>query len=468
MSSHRTREDYTGSAAIPLLLTALLAAGVWSLFHPALMSYDSVVQYGQAISGRLTSWHPPLMAIALRAVLAVGGTLGMLMAAQCLAGALGVWAFSGSCLEALFGERLTPARRAWISFGVLLVLLLPASPLVFYLMTFWKDAWALVLLLWLGALALRLASRPEAGAGLTTAVVLLGALLGMVRHNAIVALPFLGLFLWIELRRRGMRWAPVLVAAPLAACLLLNALVDRAFAVKDESPEDWVLSLDLAGVCAASAATCEQLPYTRSHVRDLAGLKARYRPGDLGSVFWEEPRLVDSSMVTRAHRPEIRAEYLRVLRDDPDLLLRLKLEAFWDLLGTRRTFYFFHDQVADNPYGLYLHEWSSGARAWLSRTVREAGESSWRWLWGVHLVWLIATVLWIAGLFARRRPRVALFLLVPLGYAFSYVPATPVPDFRFLYPASLLVQCLTVAALLGALLRQKPSGRVPNLASVSE
>jgi hypothetical protein len=120
----------------------MLAAGTWSLFHPALMSYDSVVQYGQAVTGRFTSWHPPVMAIALRAVLALGGTLGMLTAAQCLAGAVGVWAFSWSCLEALFGERLSPARRAWISLAVLVLLLLPASPLIFYLMTFWKDAWA--------------------------------------------------------------------------------------------------------------------------------------------------------------------------------------------------------------------------------------------------------------------------------------------------------------------------------------
>ena len=449
------RRDGAVSIGISLLLTALLAAVVWALFHPALMSEDSLVQYSQAVARKFTSWHPPLMAIVLSGVLALRGTLGMLMAAQCLAGALGVWALAWSCLEILHGARLSPARRAWISFAVLLLLLYPASPLAFYLMTFWKDAWAMVLLLWLGALSLRLAMRERPSRGLLWGVVLLGAVLGMVRHNAIVALPFLGLFLWLELRRLGVRRAPLYLAAPLAAFLVLNPLLDRAFAVKDKSPEDWVLSLDLTGVCAWSAEACAHLPYTRGHVRDLAGLHARYRPGDLGSVFWEEPKLADSDMAARAHRPELRAEYRRALTAYPGLLLRLKLAAFWELLGTERTFYFFHDTLPRNSYGLYLHDWSAGYRRQLSKTGKEVAEGPWRWLWGVHLVWLLANLLWIAGLLAVARRRgdpglrsLAVFLLVPLGYAFSYIPATPVHDYRFLYPSTLVIQALTLAWLL--------------------
>jgi hypothetical protein len=479
-----TREAYTAGRLLtrygPILATLVLGLGVWEVFYPALMSGDSVMQYQQALTHRFTSWHPPLMAIVLSGVLALGGGLGILMLAQCLAGVFGVRALAGAGLDALRGDRLSPAARAWIPVAVLTLLLLPVSPLAFYLMTFWKDAWEMVLLLWLGALSFRLVgSRGRPAAALISGVVLLGAFCGMARHNAMVALPFLGLFLGVELKRRGVRFAPAWVVAPLAAFLVLNTLLDRVFAVEDKSPEDWVLALDLAGVCARDAAACSTLPFTRSQIRDMDGLRARYRPGDLGSVFWEEPLLVDPGMVTLEHRPEIRAEYGRALRERPLLLAKLKVVAFWRMLGTKRTFYFFHGSLAENPYGLQLNERFRGLRESLTREEAEVAESRLRWISGAHIVWLLANGAWVLGLLAaswRRRDgrllSLALLLMVPLGYSFSYLPATPVPDFRFLYPSTLWVQCVTVAAALGALgtgpLRQKPMGRAPNRASVSE
>ncbi len=55
-------------------------------------------------------------------------------------------------------------------------------------------------------------------------------------------------------------------------------------------------------------------------------------------------------------------------------------------------------------------------------------------------------------------------LLIPLGYYLSYLFATPVHDFRFMYPATLLVQCVVLSGLIGgiALKPQKPTGRAPN------
>ena len=41
-----------------------------------------------------------------------------------------------------------------------------------------------------------------------------------------------------------------------------------------------------------------------------------------------------------------------------------------------------------------------------------------------------------------------MLLLLPLGYYLSYLVATPVHDFRFLYPATVTVQCLTLSAAL--------------------
>jgi hypothetical protein len=61
--------------ASPRLLVglALAAAGTISVFwvavfFPALMSPDSLNQWGQAVTGRLTSWHPIGMTLVMRAV----------------------------------------------------------------------------------------------------------------------------------------------------------------------------------------------------------------------------------------------------------------------------------------------------------------------------------------------------------------------------------------------------------------
>ena len=51
-------------------------------------------------------------------------------------------------------------------------------------------------------------------------------------------------------------------------------------------------------------------------------------------------------------------------------------------------------------------------------------------------------------------------LLIPLGYYLSYLLATPVHDFRFMYPSTLMVQCVALAWLIGGL-AQKPTGRAP-------
>jgi hypothetical protein len=437
----------------PGVLTVAVALLVWRLFFPGLMSQDSISQYGQAVAGLYNDWHPPLMAIVLRIVLGLGGALGLLMLGQCLAGALGIRALAQGCLELLYGDRIPPRRAAWLPPLVLLLLLAPVSPLAFYLMTFWKDAWAAVFLLWIGALAIDLyGRRPERRR--VALLVLLSVLLGLVRHNAVVILPVLGLVLWLGLRRAGVgrRAALAIAAAPLALWLAANPLLDALFRVKKMHPDSQVMVLDLVGLCAASHEVCAELPWTRSHIRDEAGL-AGYRPGDIGFIFWDDPSPVDRTM--RLDYPRLRAEYLHAVRRFPVELARVKLAAFDTLLGIDRTFYFFHGTIVENPYGLKLSDRFAPAREWLRVAVTEVGESGWRWIGGVHLVWIAVNVLGVAVLLAlsfrpgRERYRfLACLLLVPLGYYLSYLAATPEHDYRFMYPSTLMVQCVTLSWLL--------------------
>jgi hypothetical protein len=437
---------------LPDWLAAAAALALWRLFFPGLMSTDSIAQYGQALTGQYNDWHPPLMAIVLHLVFSLGGAIGILMLGQCLAGVFGVRALAGSVIALLVGDRVSARRAAWLAFAVLLALLAPLGPLAFYLMTFWKDAWAMILMLWIGALAIDLYRRGPAPKRLLL-LAGLAAALGMVRHNAVVVLPLVGLALWDGSRRRISRTgALALAAAPLALYLVATPLIDRAFGVRELHPDSQVMALDLVGVCAADRAACPRLPWTRAHILDESSLAA-YRPGDIGFIFWDRPPHVDPSI---RDYPRLRAEYLWVVRELPRPLLRVKLAAFETLLGLDQTYYFFHDSIVDNPYRLALGQRLEPVRRLLGARVRWVGEHPvLRWISGVHLVWIVACALEVAALLALwafsredRYRMLAWVLLVPLGYYLSYLFATPVHDFRFMYPSTLMVQCVTLSWML--------------------
>jgi hypothetical protein len=441
---------------VPDYLTALVALVLWRVFFPGLMSQDSILQYGQALTGHFNDWQPPLLAIAIKVTLGLGGALGLLMLGQCLAGVFGVRALAAGVLG-FFREDLPPRRAGWLSFLVLLALLVPLSPLAFYLMTLWKDAWAAILLLWAGALALDLYRRgPARGrvAGLVACV----TLLGLVRHNAIVVLPLAGLAIGWALRRSGSPWrtAAPLAALPLVLCLAVNPLIDALFHVEKLHPDSQIMAIDLVGLCAADRAVCHRLPWTESHVRDPAGL-VRYRPGDIGFIFWDAASPVDKSI--RLDYAKLRAEYLRAAWSFPGGLARVKIEAFETLLGIDQTYYFFHGSLVDNPYGLTLNgRFAPVRQAWVRTAQGVAGSPVLRWISGVHLVWLAANAVWVIALVILsfregRKPYrwLACLLLVPLGYYLSYLLATPAHDFRFMYPSTLMVQCVTLSWIVGGL-----------------
>ena len=60
-------------------MLVVLGLILWRVFFPALMSYDSVIQFNQAWVGRYNDWHPPLLAVALHLFLKAGRNIGALM-----------------------------------------------------------------------------------------------------------------------------------------------------------------------------------------------------------------------------------------------------------------------------------------------------------------------------------------------------------------------------------------------------
>ena len=79
---------------------------------------------------------------------------------------------------------------------------------------------------------------------------------------------------------------------------------------------------------------------------------------------------------------------------------------------------------------------------------------------GMALVTVMGTASAVAHERAWNAKTIACLLLAPLGYYLSYLAATPEHDFRFMYPSTLMIQCVALSAALGGL-AQKPTGRAP-------
>ena len=311
----------------------------------------------------------------------------------------------------------------------------------------------MVLMLWLGALLLRLETA-RASAAARAGVILTAAALAMVRHNSVVILPVAGLALWGALPPPR-RWRDVALAlAPAVVYAVGNFTLERAFAVRKSQVTSTVMVLDLVALCASDPPACRALPWTESHTRDRPAL-ANYRLGDTEIPFWKAMQPVVTSM--QADRDRLRAEYREAWRRFPGELVACKIVGFVSLLGLEKTHYFFQGSITENPYHLALDDRLAPVRNWLERTANGVADHPLlRWVSGVHAIWLVVNAVGVAGFLAFGRihrdsslTRLGVVLLVPLVYYSSYLPVSTVQDFRFMYPATLFVQCVTAASLVG-------------------
>ncbi|MFM2153074.1 MAG: hypothetical protein RL199_1509, partial [Pseudomonadota bacterium] len=185
------------------------------LFHPGMLSRDSVEQLAQAVSGELDDWHPPLMAAVWGLLLRLPGfskpQAAPLLFLLHLAAYGGAWALAARALA----RRST---RGWVPWLAPLLALSPAC--LTYTVNVWKDvglavAWLLAAMLLLEVREARprpLGRRMAAGATLLLLLYGLG-----VRRNAVFGLPPLALLWWATFvpARRGRLAGAVLLSVGL-------------------------------------------------------------------------------------------------------------------------------------------------------------------------------------------------------------------------------------------------------------
>ena len=227
------RSPVAALAALGVAIAAI-ALGHWFAYRPGIMVWDSIRQYGQALSGKYDDWHPPAMNWLWHELLRFGRGPGPMLVAQ-----LALY-WGGIGLLALAALR----RRRWaLSAAIVAVALLPISLVL--IGTILKDSlMAGCLLMVAGILALRPA--PSNGARAAIALLLIAA--ASLRFNAVPAIVPLALAAlpprWIETRTRLAAAGIGLAIALLAVMPIANRMLDA----KSSGVEYSLITYDLGGI----------------------------------------------------------------------------------------------------------------------------------------------------------------------------------------------------------------------------
>jgi hypothetical protein len=458
-----------------LVAVTIVALVIWALFFPGLMSGDSCDQYRQACEHYFHDMHTPIMSIVLSFFLRIWDLHGLTFL-MCLAGSLGMFGLLAGALELFYPEAWSERRRGAVAFLGFLLLLIPPSPLMFWLMTFTKDAWCMVFFLDLGACAFYLfrqgpsLRRFEYGL-LVGTFMLLTELAFLSRYNALVVLPAVMWCFWQLLRRRPLpRWVAGTAAVALVPLHFAAAEgLHLAFSVKRMHPENQVMALDLIGFCVLDDRFLDEFPYTRSQLNGER-YRTEYIFGDVIPLIWEQerPTIVDPEYVftklgnTRDGQRDVllRAEYRRAALHHPGMLLKIKWLSFLPLLGEFNHRHITQEELPDMDY---LNPQTEGPRNEVF-AIDDYLAVHWRphWLVTAHWPWMLVNLVGIVAAalagWRWREPRFRFlfaWLLVPLLYYFSFFLANLGREFRYLYPATVMVQALTLALVLGFVFRSR-------------
>ena len=425
-----------------VLGTALLVLNVLPL-HPGFMSFDSIMQLGQALDpSTLADWHPPVMTALWWLLMELsGGDVGSMLVAQLSL----LWA--SLTLLAVYVFRASGRRRL-----SLLPLLLGVLPHVASTSAvIWKDAQlafallgAVVLLLFVRRGILRAWLRWAAVA----AAVLLLAYAGAVRYNALPAIiPLLFLLTWPGAARRS---RVLLAAAAVAGALGATPAIDAVRPVQATHPAASIMLDDVLHLYPVDElAAGDVSPPLRDHLvtwattcppstRDVNYTwRCANTTGTIPSVFL-------------THADELQRLYLAGIAEHPLRYAEFRLRVFGEFLHTPPDEVFVTwSTIGDNPYGLAF-EPSAASRAlesYVGVTTRDLGVVFMPWAW-----LLAALVVLVLG-WRRRAAADHAGVVLALGassvlYIVTYLPMVIGYDYRYVYWPAIAVSVAAVLLLL--------------------
>ena len=425
-----------------VLGAALLGLNVLPLY-PGFMSFDSVMQLGQALDpSTLADWHPPVMTALWWLLMALtGGSVGSMLVAQ-----LGLlWA--ALTLLAVYVFRRSGRRR--LSLLPLLLGLLPhvASTSA----VIWKDGQLAFALL--GAVVLLLFVRRGVDlawlrwSAVAVAVLLL-AYAGAVRYNALPAIiPLLFLVTWPGARRvhRGL-----LAGAAVVGALVATPAIDAVRPVQETHPAASVMLDDVLHLHTLDELRAADVS---PPLRDYLVTLATTCPPSTRDVnyTWRCANTTGSiPSVFLTHADELQDLYLSGIAEHPLDYAGFRLRVFGEFLHTPPDEVFVSwFTIGDNPYGLVFepNPASRALESYVGVTTRDLGVVFMPW------AWLLAALV-VLGLGRRRRASaehagVVLALAASsVLYVVTYLPMVIGYDYRYVYWPAIAVSVAAVLLLL--------------------
>jgi hypothetical protein len=499
-----------GAAAVRLRLSVggvtaamslALGLAVWLVHRPGIANHDGLWLYDQGVRGTtFEDIQPVYIAVAVSLLAPLGVTFGFLTLAQAMLLGLGIQRAAAGAVRT--AARVSERTAHLTGLATLALLLLPVTPLAWYLVYFGSDGWLQTAFVWFAVAWLGSYPRfPAAGPGERLAragglTALAGAIV-LIRPNAMALLPvFAGLIVALHGRRRwraAAAWCLILVAVRPVA----GGLVYSCYRVDRSPPGDPVMAHDLVGIAVIRPEALADLPITAESLDGDRYRTGRYW-GDHDPLFpWGEPRsgdgpnprytfgnvdplypwgfvpVVKPGYAMGAH-DRLAAEYRRAVVRYPGTLAVVKVRAFLGYLLDPEQ-YWHNTDLDPNELGLAHRPNRPVLRALHLAIDRQVqADPGLRWVSRRHIVWFLATVVAVAGLgtgLVRRPNRAAaglfLLLLVPLGYYLTFLVAINGIHFRFMYPATLLAQTVLVGVLLNTA-REKFAGAVERMAAPGE
>nr|BAL53462.1 hypothetical protein HGMM_F07B11C17 [uncultured Chloroflexota bacterium] len=446
-----------------LLLALIGSLFLWVICYPGFMSWDSIYQYREAMIGTYTDWHPPIMAFILSLVFRMGGDVWTITLLQSVAGWMGIRSLSLSVAHMVLDQRSDPDRIASI---VSILLFSPLSPLPVFTLTFWKDTWLAILLVWCIAILFHVALQLHKEKMLfSTSLIVFGLLTGLagvVRHNGIVitavaslAMAFIPL---LAHQRRLLLLAPI----PLLVFGLVNTFQLMVLKPRKMHPEQQVYAISLVSMVKLNPRLLDVLPFTRANLH--SDFQSEFRIGDTASAFiYGEKTVVERAFTDPMNISILRDEFLRAIKADPRSWFRAQWITYVDFLRPKQR-YTLHPAIEPNEFGLALNTRFSIFRERMLYLTAMVENGILRWFFFVHLPWYLLDFLGILLMLGRttltsnslgqaQQTVITFGLLIPFSYSLSYFVVVTAPDFRFMYPSTLVVQVIFCTYLLCRILQ---------------
>jgi hypothetical protein len=226
----------TGSVA--LVLAGLIGASLSAIaYWPGLMTWDTIRQYDQALSGRFDDWHPPAMEWLWRQLIPLHEGPMLMLLLQ-----LGLF-WGGSIMLALWAYRRDQPRLA------IALVMLGFMPLSLALMgTVVKDSLMTGTLMAVGGLLTLISTRSSQAPGLRILGIALLVAAATLRFNAFLATVPLAFALVPSNWRDG--WKKALITATVLFLMMAAALpvANRLLQARHSGVELSLVIYDLAGI----------------------------------------------------------------------------------------------------------------------------------------------------------------------------------------------------------------------------